>query len=58
MLLDFSKAFDTVDHILLCLKLERIYGFLGPAVSFIESYLVGRFQCVCAGGVLRDINLF
>jgi hypothetical protein len=30
-------------------KLERIYGFLGAAVSFIESYLSGRFQCVCAG---------
>jgi ribonucleases P/MRP protein subunit RPP40 len=52
VLLDFSKAFDTVDHALLCLKLGRIYGFSGSAVSFIESYLSGRFQCVCAGGVL------
>jgi ribonucleases P/MRP protein subunit RPP40 len=48
-LLDFSKAFGTVDHTLLCLKLWRKYGFV---VSFIESYLSGRFQCVIAGRVL------
>jgi ribonucleases P/MRP protein subunit RPP40 len=48
-LLDFSKAFGTVDQ---ALFLWRIYGFSGFVVSFIESYLCGRFQCVCAGGVL------
>jgi hypothetical protein len=57
VLFDFSKAFDTVDHALLCLKLGRIYGFSGPAVSLIESYLSGRFQCVCAGGVLSGYEL-
>jgi hypothetical protein len=47
-IVDFSKAFDTVNHPLLCLRLGRIYGFSGSAVSFIESYLSGHFQCVCA----------
>jgi hypothetical protein len=57
VLLDFSKAFDTGDQALLCLKLEQIYGFSGSAVSFIESYLCGRFQCVCDGRVLQGFIL-
>jgi hypothetical protein len=32
VLLDFSKAFDSIDHLLLCRKLESRYGF----VSFAE----------------------
>jgi hypothetical protein len=41
VLLDFSKAFDTVDYALLCLKLGRVYGFSGSAVSF---FLAIRYE--------------
>lgn len=45
-LLDFSKAFDSVNHELLCLKLKNYFGFGKSAVRLMESYLVGRSQCV------------
>ncbi|VDI68436.1 Hypothetical predicted protein, partial [Mytilus galloprovincialis] len=43
ILLDFKKAFDLVDHDILCLKLE-IYGFSEATVSFFKSYLNNRKQ--------------
>jgi Reverse transcriptase (RNA-dependent DNA polymerase)/Endonuclease-reverse transcriptase len=46
VLLDFSKAFDSVNHELLCRKLERIFGFSSSAVRFLKSYLRRRSQCV------------
>jgi hypothetical protein len=52
VLLDFSKAFDSVDHDLLCHKLERFFDFSSSAVGFIRSYLTKRSQCVSAGRVL------
>jgi hypothetical protein len=39
LLLDFSKAFDSIDHLLLCRKLESRYGFSSSAVSFLSSYI-------------------
>jgi hypothetical protein len=33
VLLDFSNAFDSIDHLLLCRKLESRYGFSTSAVS-------------------------
>ena len=45
VLLDFSKAFDTLDHSLLCAKLN-FYGFDPVSVNFFESYLIGRQQKV------------
>jgi hypothetical protein len=52
VLLDFSKAFDSVDHDLLCHKLEHFFDFSSSAVGFIRSYLTERSQCVSAGKVL------
>lgn len=45
VLLDFSKAFDTINYNLLCAKL-RYYGFSEVALNFITTYLFGRTQKV------------
>jgi Reverse transcriptase (RNA-dependent DNA polymerase) len=52
VLLDFSKAFDTVNFKLLCKKLEKNFRFSESAIKLRESYLRGRSQCVFANGVL------
>jgi hypothetical protein len=44
VLLDFSKAFDSVDHQLLCSKLSCQYKFFTSAVDLIKSYQSGRMQ--------------
>lgn len=44
-MLDFSKAFDTLNHKLLCAKLNY-YGFDDNAVSLFKSYLSNRRQRV------------
>lgn len=43
--LDFSKAFDLVDHSILISRLARL-GFHGPILSWFSSYLSGRIQAV------------
>lgn len=45
ILLDFSKAFDTLDHEILCNKLI-FFGFDTQAVALIRNYLSGRTQRV------------
>ena len=42
---DFQKAFDTVDHPLLLHKLAS-WGFGGPLLTWLESYLSERVQIV------------
>lgn len=48
ILLDYSKAFDTVDHLLLVKKL-KYFGFSSCAAGFISNYLSHRTQCVRLG---------
>ena len=43
--IDFSKAFDTVNHCILLRKLEK-YGILGLANKLIENFLKNRIQIV------------
>ena len=43
VLMDLSKAFDTINHELLIAKLEA-YGFNKNALKFIQSYLSNRWQ--------------
>ena len=54
LLLDLQKAFDTVDHEILCKKLETI-GVL--SVSWFRSYLCDRKQFVQINSVLSDPGL-
>ena len=47
--LDFSKAFDKVDHGLLLCKLMNL-GITGPIVEWLKSFLCDRKQRVVVGG--------
>ena len=53
VLLDFKKAFDVVDHDILCQKLF-IYGFDETTISFFKSYLSDRTQQVYIGSVCSE----
>ena len=48
--IDFSKAFDTVDHDILLKKLEY-YGFRGSILGWFQSYLSSRQQYVELQGI-------
>jgi hypothetical protein len=54
VLLDFSKAFDTVNFKLLCQKLKAQFNFSDSAVELVKSYLMDRTQCVFADGALSS----
>ena len=45
VLLDYSKAFDVIDHNLMCSKLSY-YGFDEISTCFFNFYLTNRFQAV------------
>lgn len=51
--LDYSKAFDTVDHRILLAKLNNM-GIRGICLALIESYLNNRKQVVKVNGVLSQ----
>jgi hypothetical protein len=48
---DFFKAFELVDHELLCRKLVQIFRFSSSAVRFPKSYLRRRSHCVFVNDV-------
>ena len=49
ILLDFSKAFDTVPHYRLLAKL-RYYGINNTTCQWIQTWLTNRSQCVLVYG--------
>lgn len=48
VLLDYSKAFDTINHEVLYAQF-KYYGFHFKAINLIKSYLSNRRQMVCIG---------
>ena len=52
--LDFSKAFDRVDHGILLTKLKSL-GFGKPILRWIHCFLSGRKQCVVVDGVQSEL---
>ena len=52
--LDFSKAFDKVDHKLLVEKLKR-YGISGKLLGWIKAFLSNRKQKVAVDGFMSYI---
>ena len=47
--LDLSAAFDTVDHSLLCDRLQSQFGVTDTALDWLRSYLCDRAQYVKIG---------
>ena len=53
--LDLKKAFDTVDHNILCEKLYK-YGVTGKAYTILKSYLTTRKQTVSIRGAYAEFR--
>lgn len=55
VLLDYSKAFDTISHKIMCRKLRQNFNFSNHATALIESYLRGRMQAVYSNGMFSTL---
>ena len=53
LMIDFSKAFDTVDHVILLSKLVQL-KLPGFVINWICSFLSGRGQRCKVNGALSD----
>ena len=54
--LDLTKAFDTVNHSNLLIKLEHM-GFRGPILNLLESYLDNRYQFIENNSFKTELKL-
>ena len=55
-LIDFSKAFDTVNYNILLQKLKNYYGFSSYSCNLIKSYLSDRSQVVITNGSISSLK--
>ena len=55
ILIDFRKAFDTVEHNILLEKLSH-YGIRGTALKWFASYLIDRYQYVNYNNTISDMK--
>jgi retron-type reverse transcriptase len=53
VLIDLSKAFDSIDHSILLVKLQTI-GVSKSVLAWFKSYLSGRSQIVRIGSTLSE----
>ena len=53
--IDYSKAFDTLDHAILLKKLEK-YGLSPAVISWCRNYLSDRTQCVKLNDVVSETS--
>ena len=44
MSVDYSRAFDSISHAVLLEKLHRTYGFRGPILNWISSFITNRMD--------------
>ena len=52
---DFKKAFDSVSHVILLIKLNCEFGVNGSLLDLIRNYLSGRQQFTVLNGVKSDL---
>ena len=56
---DFAKAFDSVNHDIILMKLKNEFKLDGTLLKFLVNYLKDRKQCVNIGGSksgLKNVN--
>lgn len=54
VLLDFTKAFDSINHNILLAKLVTEFNFSCSAMNLIRAYITNRSQVVCLGDNLSS----
>ncbi len=57
ILLDLSAAFDTIDHSILIIRLETVFGVSDSALKWFKSYLSDRKQFVVMGGCRSEVGV-
>ena len=53
--IDFKKAFDSVSHTVLEMKLQKNLGIQGPILDWLRSYLKGRLIYTTVNGTKSDL---
>lgn len=54
LVMDISAAFDAVNHLILCRRIESDFGVTGTALSWLRSFVSDRSQYVAVGSVKSE----